>query len=321
MEGFISTDKVPVGRMEETAQSAKTELLDYHAGLLIQRAEIENILGTMKERKISWSYKIIKRFIDIIVSLSVLLFTWPIIFFISLYIRKASRVPTIFRQIRIKRNRRDNLIPKYFFDPKSRQFLEDRRKYRDPFRTFYKERRKMNPGKLSYLCPKDKVMKPDRRKIDLLGKPFTFYKFRTMYSDAKERFPELYAYKYTKEEIKDMKFKIEKDPRVPEWAKWLRQTSFDELPNFINVLLGDMSLVGPRPDIPEMVKYYTDVQKIKLHVKPGITGLAQIKGRGHLSFQETLKYDIEYVRNRSLMLDLNIIARTILTLFTDNGAF
>ncbi len=117
-----------------------------------------------------------------------------------------------------------------------------------------------------------------------------------------------------------MKFKTEKDPRVPRWAIWLRRTSLDELPNLINVLLGDMSLVGPRPDIPEMMIYYTDAQKIKLNVKPGITGLAQVSGRGRLSFQETLKYDIEYVRNRSLLLDLKIIARTILAVFRRDGS-
>ncbi len=96
-------------------------------------------------------------------------------------------------------------------------------------------------------------MRVERRKTDFLGQPFTFYKFRTMHVDAREQFPELYAYNYTTDELKHLKFKSENDPRVPRWAKWLRKSSLDELPNFINVFFGDMSVVGPRPDIPEMV--------------------------------------------------------------------
>jgi len=199
--------------------------------------------------------------------------------------------------------------------------LTDRRKQKDVFRQPIDERRKSNPGKLYYLCPKDGKIKPDRRKIDLVGRPFTFYKFRTMYPNAKERFLELYTYEYSKEEIKHIKFKIENDPRVPKWAEWLRKSSLDELPNFINVLRGDISVVGPRPDIPEMMKYYTDGQKMKLDVKPGITGIAQIEGRGNLRFQETLKYDLMYVKNQSLLLDLKILIRTLKRTSSGIGAY
>lgn len=199
--------------------------------------------------------------------------------------------------------------------------LNDRRKHKDIFRAPSDQRRKSNPQKLYYLCPKDEQIKPERRKTDLVGQPFIFYKFRTMYVDAKERFPELYAYVYTKGEIAHMKFKIENDPRIPKWAESIRRSSLDELPNFVNILLGDMSLVGPRPDIPEMIQYYTEDQMIKLNVKPGITGLAQIEGRGYLSFQETLKYDVEYVKNQSLLLDLKIILKTLNAMISRNGAF
>ena len=131
----------------------------------------------------------------------------------------------------------------------------------------------------------------------------------------------MYEYNYTKEELLKTRFKLEKDPRIPKWAMFLRQSSLDELPNFINVLIGDMSFVGPRPDIPEMVKYYTPEQRTKLNTKPGITGLAQIMGRGTLSFQETLKYDLEYVKNQSLFLDFKTIFKTIVETVKRNGAF
>jgi lipopolysaccharide/colanic/teichoic acid biosynthesis glycosyltransferase len=153
------------------------------------------------------------------------------------------------------------------------------------------------------------------------GEPFTFYKFRTMHVDARDLYPELYAYVYTPEELKTMTFKLVDDPRLTRFGERLRETSLDELPNFINVLKGDMSLVGPRPDIPEMVKYYKDWQKAKFTVKPGITGSAQTNGRGLLTFQETLCYDVQYVQERSFGKDLWILARTIVITLRRIGAF
>jgi lipopolysaccharide/colanic/teichoic acid biosynthesis glycosyltransferase len=152
-------------------------------------------------------------------------------------------------------------------------------------------------------------------------KPFRFVKFRTMYADAKERFPHLYEYRYTDEEIQNFKFKIVDDPRVTPQGRWLRTTTLDELPNFWNVLMGDMAIVGPRPEIPEMLPHYTQEQLLKFAVRPGITGLAQISGRGRLTFQDTISYDVEYVRNRSAMLDLRIIVFTVFKMITRNGAF
>ncbi|MHC4570467.1 MAG: sugar transferase [Planctomycetota bacterium] len=228
----------------------------------------------------------------------------------------------MFKQIRVAKNRRNHInVPRYYLSPKLGELFKDRRKYKDVFRDPISERRKPNHRKLYYFCPKNRKLMPDRRKTNLNGRPFIFYKFRTMYPDAKERFPELYAYHYTKEEIKHVNFKIKNDPRVPQWAKWLRQSSLDELPNFISVLRGDMSIVGPRPDIPEMMKYYTGAQSMKLNVKPGITGLAQVEGRGHLSFQEGIKYDVEYAKNQSFLLDMKIVIRTIRECFHRNGAF
>ena len=153
------------------------------------------------------------------------------------------------------------------------------------------------------------------------GRPFRFVKFRTLYADARERFPELYAYRYTPEQIEALRFKVEDDPRVTPQGKWLRRTTLDELPNFWNVLTGDMALVGPRPEMPEMLPYYYGEMLRKFTVRPGVTGLAQISGRGRLSFRKTVELDVEYVRRHSFLFDLRIILRTLKLILTRDGAF
>lgn len=153
------------------------------------------------------------------------------------------------------------------------------------------------------------------------GELFKFFKFRTMWLDARERFPELYAYDYTGEEIETLKFKHDDDPRIVPGLARFRQNSLDELPNFLNVIRGEMTLVGPRPDIPEMIQYYTSEQKRKFTVKPGITGYAQINGRGNLDFQRTLFEDISYLDDRSLLTDLKILFRTLVACAFRTGAY
>jgi len=152
-------------------------------------------------------------------------------------------------------------------------------------------------------------------------KLFRFVKFRTLYADARKRFPELYAYRYDDEQLKALKFKVEDDPRVTPQGKWLRRSTMDELPNFWNVLTGDMALVGPRPEIPEMLPYYRGNMLLKFSVRPGITGLAQISGRGRLGFHETVEYDVEYVRRRSFAFDVKILFRTLWLILVRDGAF
>jgi lipopolysaccharide/colanic/teichoic acid biosynthesis glycosyltransferase len=152
------------------------------------------------------------------------------------------------------------------------------------------------------------------------GRLFVFYKFRTMYSDARERFPELYAYEYTADQVDTMTFKLPFDPRLTRVGRHLRRTSLDELPNLINVVRGEMSLVGPRPEIPEMVPYYRADQLAKFSVKPGLTGLAQVSGRNILRFQQTIAADLEYVQTRSLRLDLRLLAKTALVVLLRAGA-
>ena len=179
-------------------------------------------------------------------------------------------------------------------------------------------------------------------RVGPFDRKFTLYKFRTMFSDARARFPELYTYSYSEEELSTLPIKIlvgrkndfrkfdgegeidsqlVDDPRVTRFGHWLRKTSLDEFPNFINVLKGDMHLVGPRPDIAENIRYYPEEHMRKLHVKPGITGLAQINGRGKLSFLQTNEYDVEYVKTRSLMGDLRIIFKTLTICVKRDGAF
>ena len=160
-----------------------------------------------------------------------------------------------------------------------------------------------------------------QRRVGLNGRLFWFYKFRTLYADSKERFPALYAYDYSPDEVETLQFKVETDPRVTRVGHWLRKSTLDELPNFWNLLKGDIAIVGPRPEIPEMLKYYTPAQLLKFSVRPGITGLAQTHGRGNLAFQQTIAWDLEYVRRKSLWLDVKIVFRTIKLWLTLDGAF
>jgi lipopolysaccharide/colanic/teichoic acid biosynthesis glycosyltransferase len=150
---------------------------------------------------------------------------------------------------------------------------------------------------------------------------FTLIKFRTMQHDARTRFPSYYAYKYTAENFHSQFPTIHDDPRVTRVGRVLRRLSVDELPNFWSVLIGDMRLVGPRPEAPEVLQYYTREEMIKFTLKPGISGLAQVGGRGLLNWGETLALDLQYVRTRSVALDLKIVFLTIKRVLTRHGAF
>jgi lipopolysaccharide/colanic/teichoic acid biosynthesis glycosyltransferase len=153
------------------------------------------------------------------------------------------------------------------------------------------------------------------------GRLFRFAKFRTLYVDSRERWPELYTYRYTPDEVAALYFKLKDDPRVTRVGRWLRASTLDELPNLWNVLRGEVALVGPRPEIPEMLPYYSREALEKFSVRPGVTGLAQVRGRGDLSFRDTVALDVEYVRKRSVRLDLEILARTVCCTLLRKGAF
>src|SRR5206468_10922795 len=135
-------------------------------------------------------------------------------------------------------------------------------------------------------------------------------KFRTMYDDARDRFPELYAYDFSDGDFTSSYYKLADDPRNTRVGRWLRRTTLDELPNLFNVLKGDLSLVGPRPELPELVRYYHPEQLMKFSVKSGITGLAQVSGRNNLTIQQQIDADLEYVRRCSFFYDLGLILRT-----------
>lgn len=149
------------------------------------------------------------------------------------------------------------------------------------------------------------------------GKIFKMYKFRSMVSNA----PLLQKELESKNEVKGQMFKIKDDPRVTRAGRFLRKTSIDELPQLINVLKGEMSLVGPRPPILSEVDLYDPWHNLRMSVKPGITGLWQISKRNEVGFGEMVRLDMKYIRERSFWGDLKIIIKTIPLLFGDKHAF
>ncbi|MDX6697530.1 MAG: hypothetical protein QOE65_927 [Solirubrobacteraceae bacterium] len=144
------------------------------------------------------------------------------------------------------------------------------------------------------------------------GKPFQLYKLRGMYMDARERFPELYEYSAGRGDLSDYFFHSGHDPRVTRVGHVLRRYSIDELPNFLNVLRGEMSVVGPRPEIPELAHLYGPWLNTMLSVKPGVTSPAKADGRDELSLAETIEHDRFYVEHQSIWLDIKVIGRTLL---------
>jgi len=149
------------------------------------------------------------------------------------------------------------------------------------------------------------------------GRAFRIYKFRTMVVDAEQRKAELFA----TNETDGILFKLRNDPRVTSVGAHLRRWSVDELPQLINVFLGDMSLVGPRPALPDEAEKYAEHVHRRLVVKPGITGLWQVSGRSDLSWDESVRLDLRYVENWSFALDLQILWKTISVLVRRSGAY
>ncbi len=140
------------------------------------------------------------------------------------------------------------------------------------------------------------------------GKPFTIFKLRGMFIDARARFPEYYD--YSKKRDLEFCFHHEQDPRVTRAGRFIRRTSIDELPNLWNVVMGDVSLVGPRPEIPEVIDLYGPYRDEYLSVKPGITCLSKVTGRDRLTKRETIEFDLAYIRKHCFSMDLKIIWRT-----------
>lgn len=163
--------------------------------------------------------------------------------------------------------------------------------------------------------PKGKVFFSQERNGKYPG-TFKMYKFRSMVHNAEELLEKL---KDQNEQTGPV-FKIKEDPRITRVGRFIRKTSIDELPQLFNVLRGDMSLVGPRPPIPREVEQYTTYQMQRLAVKPGLTCIWQVSGRNNIGFNEWVDLDIEYIRKRSLLLDIKLIFKTFFVLFGDENA-
>lgn len=145
---------------------------------------------------------------------------------------------------------------------------------------------------------------------------FKMYKFRSMVQNAEDLKKNLEA----KNEMSGPMFKIKEDPRVTRVGKFIRKTSIDELPQLVNVLKGEMSLVGPRPSLPKEVKEFEPWMLERLEVKPGLTCIWQVSGRNNIDFEDWMKLDIKYVRERSTTLDIKLIIKTVFVLFGDSNA-
>jgi lipopolysaccharide/colanic/teichoic acid biosynthesis glycosyltransferase len=253
------------------------------AGKLVYAIEADSVNDARDPRWITLAY----RSIEIVIALIGLSVTLPIMLLEAIIIRLDSPGPALFFQRRVARSKK----------MRGSELLN-------------------NPD----ILPPGDAFDPD--KYYYVPRTFTFIKFRTMYYDAKTRFPELYRYQYTTQEsFLNNYYKLEDDPRVTRAGRWLRRLTVDEFPNFWHVLTGSVGLVGPRPELPEYLPYYTPDQMRKFVVRPGITGLAQTNGRSLLTIGDIIAWDLKYVDSRSVLLDIQIILRTIWLVLTRRGAF
>lgn len=156
-----------------------------------------------------------------------------------------------------------------------------------------------------------------QERIGKWGKPFYCLKFRSMYTDAEARKAELMK----DNEADEVVFKMKKDPRVTRVGRFIRKASIDELPQFVNVLRGEMSLVGPRPPVPIEVVQYEFETMFRLDAVPGITGLQQVSGRSDLSFKRWVELDLQYIAEQSLLKDFEILLKTIPAVISGKGAY
>lgn len=155
-----------------------------------------------------------------------------------------------------------------------------------------------------------------QKRIGLNGREFKMYKFRSMIVNAEELLDKL----KDKNEMSEPMFKMRNDPRITKVGKFLRRTSIDELPQLFNVLKGEMSLVGPRPNLPKEVEKFNEYHKLKFLVKPGLTCYWQVMGRSSIDFDGWIKLDIKYLEERSILVDLKLIFKTVKLLFGDENA-
>lgn len=156
-----------------------------------------------------------------------------------------------------------------------------------------------------------------QKRIGHNGRAFYMYKFRSMVSNAEE----LKATLMKENEASGPVFKIKKDPRITKTGQFIRKTSIDELPQLINVLKGEMSLVGPRPPLPNEVSQYSSYEKQRLSVKPGLTCYWQVGGRSNIGFTEWVELDLKYINERNFLIDIKLIIKTVFVLFGSKNAY
>jgi exopolysaccharide biosynthesis polyprenyl glycosylphosphotransferase len=216
---------------------------------MIAEIKIDNI----KDIKDKGFQFFIKRLCDILLSLIGIIILIPVYIIVIIAIKKDSKGPAIFKQIRVGKN----------------------------------------------------------------NKNFTIYKFRTMVVNAEKK----KTLDIDPENIDQFVFQSKNDSRVTKIGAFMRKTSIDEIPQLFNVLIGNMSLVGPRPEIPEVVYVYPEAYRQRLLVTPGITGLAQIMGRGEIELGKTIHYDLTYIKEFSLWFDIKILFRTFFAVSKKEGAF
>ncbi len=155
-------------------------------------------------------------------------------------------------------------------------------------------------------------------RVGRFGRHFKFYKFRSMYIDAEARKAELMKHNESSDGVI---FKMKRDPRITPVGRFIRKFSIDELPQLFNVLLGDMSLVGPRPPLPSEVRTYSLEERKRLNITPGITCIWQVSGRSELPFSKQIALDKEYISSRSTWKDFLILLKTIPAILTGKGAW
>jgi exopolysaccharide biosynthesis polyprenyl glycosylphosphotransferase len=157
-----------------------------------------------------------------------------------------------------------------------------------------------------------------QKRVGKFGREFKMWKFRSMCLDAEAKMKELLA---KNQHAEGVTFKIKDDPRITKTGKWLRKFSLDELPQFFNVLAGDMSLVGPRPPVPREVALYTLADRRRLLVAPGITCFWQIGGRSEIDFSGQVQLDVRYIESQSFWLDIKILLKTVPAVLNGKGAY
>ena len=155
-----------------------------------------------------------------------------------------------------------------------------------------------------------------QERVGRYGKKFKMYKFRSMVVNAEELKKKLQA----QNEMSGPMFKMKDDPRVTKVGKFIRKTSLDEIPQLVNVFKGDMSLVGPRPSLPQEVAQFEDWMHRRHDVKPGLTCYWQVSGRNNIDFEDWMKLDVKYAEERNLLIDIKLILKTVFVLFGDKNA-